>query len=182
MDHVGIDNVKAAGDATRHLLQSGCKRIAAIGGNPTALDQTSRLRLKGYRAALRAAGARNEDALHAQTPAYTRSDGALAVRQLLDTADPPDGLFCFSDELAIGRLRELHEHGIPVPKQMKVVGFDDIDEVRFPIPTLTSIRPDKAAIEKAALTMLLERVRGTDVKPRDVRVGHELISRESSAS
>ncbi len=182
MDHVGIDNVKAAGDATRHLLQSGCTRIAAIGGNPTVADQTSRLRLKGYRAALRAAGALHDDGLYIQTPGYTRSDAAPAIRQLLDAADPPDGLFCFSDELAIGALRELHEHGIPVPKQMKVVGFDDIDESRFSIPTLTSIRPDKAAIAKAALTMLLDRVQGTDVKPRDVRVAHQLINRESSAS
>src|ERR1700712_646722 len=182
LDHVGINNVKAAGDATRHLLQSGCRRIAAIGGNPTPADRTSRLRLKGYRAALRAAALPDDDALYVQTPGYTRSDAALAVRQLLDAADPPDGLFCFSDELAIGALRELHEQSISVPTQMKVVGFDDIDETRFSIPTLTSIRPDKPAIAKAALTMLLDRVKGTDVKPRDIRVGHQLITRESSAS
>jgi len=182
MDHVGIDNVKAAGDATRHLLASGCSRIAAIGGNSTPADMTSRLRLKGYRAALRAAGLPGDDSLYVQTAGYTRSDAALAVRQLLDAAAPPDGLFCFSDELAIGALRELHEQGISVPEQIKVVGFDDIDESRFSIPTLTSIRPDKPAIAKAALTMLLDRVKGTDVKPRDVRVAHQLIARESSAS
>jgi len=63
---------------------------------------------------------------------------------------------------------------------MKVVGFDDIDEARFSIPTITSICPDKADIAKVALTMLLERVRGSTAKPRDIRVGYELIIRESS--
>ena len=182
MDHVGIDNVKAARAATRHLLESGCKRIAAIGGNPTLKDLTSRLRLKGYRAALRAADLPDDDSLYIQTPGYTRSDAAAAVRQLLDAAAPPDGLFCFSDELAIGALRELHQRGIPVPEQIKVVGFDDIDETRFSIPTLSSIRPDKPAIAKAALTMLLDRIQGTDVNPRDIRVAYQLITRESSAS
>ena len=182
MDHVGIDNVEAAGDATRHLLQSGCTRIAAIGGNPTLADLTSRLRLKGYRAALHRAGKPDDAALYIQTPGYTRTHAAPAVRQLLNTPNPPDGLFCFSDELAIGALRELHEQGISVPQQIKVVGFDDIDETRFSIPTLTSIHPDKPTIAKTALTMLLERIEGSDVKPRDIRVAHQLITRESSAS
>jgi LacI family repressor for deo operon, udp, cdd, tsx, nupC, and nupG len=182
MDHVGIDNVKAAGDAARHLLQAGCTRIAAIGGNPTPADMTSRLRLKGYRGALRAAGLPDDDALYVQTPGYGRGDAAAAVRQLLASGEPPDGIFCFSDELAVGVVRELYEQGIPVPQQMKIVGFDDIDETRFSVPTISSIRPDKPAIAMTALNMLLERVEGTDVNPRDVRVGHQLIPRESSAS
>ena len=49
LDHVGIDNVKAAREAVRHLIDSGCRRIAAIGGSASASDATSYLRFKGYR-------------------------------------------------------------------------------------------------------------------------------------
>lgn len=182
LDHVGIDNVKAARDAVLHLHQSGCRRIAAVGGNASAADTTSRLRLKGYRAALRDADLPADDDLYIRTPGYTRSDAAPAVHQLFVSADPPDGIFCFSDELAVGTLRELHERHIKVPGQVKVVGFDDIDETRYTTPTITTVRPDKAAIAHTALTMLLDRVQRSDVTPRDVRVGHQLIVRESSAS
>jgi len=181
LDHVGIDNVSAAHDAARHLLDSGARRIAAIGGNSSVSDMTSRLRLKGYRAALHAAGLSVKDELYIGTAEYKRSDAAPAVRQLLGLADPPDALFCFSDELAVGALRELHEQRIRVPDEMKVVGFDDIDETRFCTPSVTSIRPDRAAIANMALTMLLDRVQGSVVKPRDVRVGYDLMVRESSA-
>ncbi len=180
MDHVGIDNVKAAGDATRHLLRSGCTRIAAIGGKPTLTDMTSRLRLKGYQAALKEAGLPHDNQLYIQTPSYTRRDAAPAIRQLLSFPHPPDGIFCFSDELAIGALRELHEQGIPVPESCKIVGFDDIDETKYSIPTLTTIRPDKTTIAKTALTMLLERVAGFHDQTRDVIVDYQLVIRESS--
>jgi len=181
-DHVGIDNVGASRNATRHLIDLGCRRIAAVGGNTSRGDMTSRLRFKGYRAALRDADLPADDALYARTPQYTRGDAAPAIRQLLQLAEPPDAIFCFSDELAAGALRELHELGVSVPGQMKIVGFDDIDETRFCIPTITSIRPDKADIADTALTMLLDRVNGSTVQPHDVKVAYELIARESSAA
>jgi len=181
LDHVGIDNVKAAREAVRHLIDSGRRRIAAIGGSAGASDATSRLRLKGYRQELRAAGL-PEDGLYARTPDYKRASAAPAVRSLLSRDDPPDGIFCFSDELAAGVLRELHEQGLRVPADISVIGFDDIEEARFTTPSLTSVRPDKAKIAEIAVGMLLQRMQGSEAKPRDVQVGHELIVRESSTS
>ena len=180
-DHVGIDNVAAARDAVRHLLAGGCRRIAAIGGSPVASDVTSRQRLRGYRAALRAAGIADDD-LHIPTAKYGRSDGAEAVRHLMKSGRSPDGLFCFSDELAVGALRELHEQGIHVPDDMKVIGFDDIDEAKYCVPTISTIRPDKAHTALASLTMLLDRVGGSQMPPRQVTIGYELVVRESSSA
>ena len=77
-------------------------------------------------------------------------------------------------------LRELYEQGLSVPSDVSVVGFDDIAEARFATPSLTSIRPDKASIAATALDMLLQRIQGSEAKPRDVRTGYELIVRESS--
>lgn len=180
LDHVGIDNVKAAREAVRHLIDSGRRRIAAVGGSASAWDATSRLRLKGYRQELRAAGL-PADGRYAPTPDYKRASAAAAVRSLLSRDDPPDGLFCFSDELAAGVLRELHEQGLRAPSDISVVGFDDIQEARFTTPSLTSIRPDKAKIAEIAVDMLIQRIQGSEAKPRDVRIGYELIVRESSS-
>lgn len=179
LDHVGIDNVHAARDAVQHLIDSGRRRIAAIGGNDVGSDATSKLRLRGCRLALRKAGLL-DGARYQRTPDYKRISGAAAVRTLFDQPDPPDGLFCFSDELAAGALRALSEMGVGVPGRVSVVGFDDIDESAFSTPSLTSIRPDTTAVATAALGMLTERIRGSGLGPRDVRVGHQLIARESS--
>ena len=179
LDHVGISNVRAAREAVRHLIASGCRQIAAIGGNAGASDATSRLRLQGYRQELRAADLPT-DGLYVWTPDYKRASAAPAVRSLLSQAPPPDGLFCFSDELALGALRELYEQGLRVPADISVVGFDDIEEARFATPSLTSVRPDKARIAKQAVDMLLQRIQAPEAKTRDMRVGHQLIVRESS--
>ena len=180
LDHVGIDNVRAAQDAVRHLVESGRRRIAALGGTNLSSDATSQQRLKGYRAALRAAGLPVGRDLHVRTASYERGDAGPAINCLLDRPDPPDAVFCFSDDLALGSLRALHERGVRVPADMYVVGFDDIEESRFAIPSLTTIRPDRAQIANAALDILLQRIAGSDQKPRDVRVPHHLVCRETT--
>lgn len=179
-DHVGIDNVAAARDAVRHLLDSGRRRVAAVGGTGRAGDATSQLRLRGYRQALRAAGSPVDPALHARTPDYSRASGAAAVRDLLAGGERPDALLCLSDDLAAGALRGLHDRGVRVPDDVAVVGFDDVDSSRFAVPSLSSVAPDKAELARVALAMLLERVGGLEVAPRDVRVPHRLVVRESS--
>ena len=180
-DHVAIDNVAAAREATAHLLATGRTRIAAVGGQDSAADATSRLRLAGYRAALREAGLPEDAVRHAPTTDYTRSHGVAAARWLLARRDPPDGLVCLSDELAAGALRELHDQGAQVPGDVAVVGFDDVDSSRYATPSLTSVSPDKALIARTALDLLVERIGGSTVPPRDVRVPHTLATRESSA-
>jgi LacI family repressor for deo operon, udp, cdd, tsx, nupC, and nupG len=178
-DHVGIDNVQAARAAVRHLIDAGCRQIAAMGGSASVSDATSRLRLKGYRQELNAA-ALPAEGLYARTPDYKRASGAAAARSLLSRPDPPDGVFCFNDELALGVLRECYEQGVRVPSDVCVVGFDDIEEAGFATPSLTSIRPDKARIAEIAVEMLIQRLEAPQVKPRNVRVSYDLIARESS--
>jgi DNA-binding LacI/PurR family transcriptional regulator len=180
LDHVAIDNATAARDAVGHLLAAGCTRIAALGGTTHRTDSTTRLRLRGYRQVLRRAGLA-DCVLHAPTPDYKRSRAGPAVRSLLERPHPPDGLFCLSDELAIGALRELHLAGLAVPRDVRVIGFDDVDEAAFSTPTLSSIRPDRAAIAEQALQLLITRIDGSEHAPSDVRVAHRLITRESTA-
>lgn len=182
-DHVSIDNVAAAREATAHLVASGRRRIAAIGEQPGVRTHTPRLRRQGYEEALRAAGLPVDPGLVVEAPRYHRADGAAAMTALIRSAAPPDAVLCFNDLLAAGALRALHEHGLRVPADVAVVGWDDNDEGRFSVPTLTTVAPDKEAIARLAVDLLDQRVRSrTAAVPKELVAGHRLVVRESSAT
>jgi DNA-binding LacI/PurR family transcriptional regulator len=105
------------------------------------------------------------------------------MRHLLELADPPDAVFCFNDQLALGAIRVAHEAGLRVPGDVAVVGFDDIEDGRYSCPSLTTIAPDKWAIAVRALECLAERLDGSRVDTaRDIVVPHRLVVRESSGA
>ncbi|MCO5973508.1 LacI family DNA-binding transcriptional regulator [Actinoallomurus soli] len=179
-DHVAIDNVAAARTATAHLAGLGRRRIAAIGAQPDHAQGTSRLRETGFRAALEEAGLPVEESLIVPARDYHRRDGAEAAAYLTELEDPPDAVFCFNDTLALGAMRTLHDRGYRIPHDVAVVGFDDIDDGRYNVPSLTTVSPDKAGIARSALRLLLDRIEAIDSPPREVTVRHELRVRESS--
>jgi DNA-binding LacI/PurR family transcriptional regulator len=180
-DHVAIDNVAAAREATAHLLALGRRRVAAIGAQPEMDAGTARLRLAGYRAALAGAGLAGDDRLVVPVDSYHRADGAAAMARLLDLAEPPDAVFCFSDLLALGALRTLLAGGHRVPADVAVIGFDDIEDGRFSTPTLSTISPDKRQIAQLAVSFLLSRIAdGAALPPREVQAGYTLAAREST--
>jgi DNA-binding LacI/PurR family transcriptional regulator len=182
-DHVAVDNVAAAREATRHLLAGGRRRIAALGPQPQLRNGTAEQRLAGYREALTGAGLTPDPALEAPVATLHRGDGARAMAALLDGTDsPPDAVFAFSDELALGALRTVLSRGLRVPDDIAVVGFDDVEDGRFATPSLTTVSPDKAQIAERALQCLADRIHGSavDVPPQSVTVPHRLIARESA--
>ncbi|MFJ8821137.1 LacI family DNA-binding transcriptional regulator [Streptomyces sp. NPDC102467] len=180
-DHVAIDNVRAAREATEHLLARGRRRIAVVGGTVRGRQGTDRLRTDGYREALKAAGVPFDSALVVPVDAYHWKDGARAATALMDAEPRPDALLCLNDHLALGALRALYEQGRGVPKELDVVGFDDIEGSRFSVPSLTTISPDKEEIARAAVALLLDRIEEPSTGPlQDHVVGHELKVREST--
>ena len=182
-DHVAIDNVAAARDVTAHLVASGRRRVAAIGAQHTAEGDTARLRLAGYGEALRAAGMVVDDALIAPAPAWHRADGAAAMRTLLAAGPPPDAALCFNDTLALGAIRALHDAGLRVPDDVAIAGFDDIEDGRYSVPTLTTVAPDKEHLARIAVDLLAARLGpGDGAPPREETVPHRLHLRESTGS
>ncbi|QFU91278.1 LacI family DNA-binding transcriptional regulator [Amycolatopsis sp. YIM 10] len=175
-DHVAIDNVAAAHTATAHLLASGRRRVAALGVQPQVANATARRRLRGYREALAAAGRTPVPELEVAVETLHRADGHRAMHGLLDLAEPPDAVFCFTDELALGALRAAADRGVAVPEDLALVGFDDIEDGRFSVPALTTISPDKHAIAELALDCLT----GESRTPRAIVAPHELIIRGTS--
>ena len=185
LDHVAIDNVLAARQATEHLLAVGRRRVAAIGAQPHLDNDTARLRLFGYRAALAAAGAVTSEELVRPVVHLHRPDGAAAMARLLD--DVPagsdgavDGVFCFTDELALGAMRTLADRGLRVPEDVAVIGFDDIEDGRYSVPTLSTVSPDKEEIARLALQCLADRISAPSAPARDLVAGHRLVTRAST--
>lgn len=180
-DHVAIDNVQAAREATAHLLAGGRRRVAAIGAKGSG-DATSAQRLAGFHTALREAGTAVEDQLVQPAEEFHLADGRAAMQRLLALPEPPDAVFCFNDLLAIGALRAAHAAGYRVPDDVAIVGVDDIEECSFTEPPLTSVRPDKQFIARTAVSLLAERISGgREREPQDVVAPHELRVRASSS-
>ena len=179
LDRVAIDNVQAARTAVSHLISLGRRRIAAIGANPGR--GTSSLRLAGYREALADAGLPVDESFVEPVAKYHRAEGAAAMKRLLAHAEPPDAVFCFNDLLAVGALRSVAEHGLRVPADIAIVGFDNTEESAFSLPALTTISPDKAAIAEAAIDLVHDRLAGAgSAAPRSVRPPFSLEIREST--
>ncbi len=174
-DLVGIDNRRAGFLVTDHLLRLGCRRIAFFGLRHAAA--TVDLREAGYR-----------EALHVwDVPAH----GALVYR--LDPTDAssvaplmesnrPEGIVCANDWTAARLMHTLLRLGISVPRDVRLVGIDDLDYASLlPVP-LTTLRQPAAELGAAALAAMLDRVVRTDLPTRDILLHGELVVRESCGS
>lgn len=182
-DHVAIHNTGAARAGVEHLLSLGRRRIAILGGEDSSGQASSAsLRLRGYREALGIAGIAEDPALIRPLPHWTRSAGAEAVHALVAEGVRFDAVFALNDTLALGALRALAREGLDVPGDVAVLGFDDIDEARFSVPSLSSIDAGMEQIADTALDLLTERIgeKGGRRPPRTVRPEFTVVPREST--
>lgn len=179
-DHVAIDNVRAAQDATDHLIGLGRQRIAAIGAQPEENYATPQQRTAGYERALRAAGMVPQRD-HLQPAAhYRRADGYHAARELLALPDRPDAIFCYSDLLAMGAMRAVFDAGLEVPDDVAIIGVDDIEEGRYSRPTLSTVSLDTPFIAQHAVARIAARITDPDVPAAELTAPHTVLPREST--
>jgi DNA-binding LacI/PurR family transcriptional regulator len=182
-DHVAIDNVAAATEATAHLLSIGRTRLAAIGDQPYDTGETAQLRTVGFKRAHKLAGVDVDPDLIIPTKLFHRADGADAMEHLLSLDRPPDGVFCFNDLLALGAMKALAQADLSVPDDIAVVGFDDIEDGRYATPSLTTISPDKTFIATQAVERLIGHIEGdTPLRRHEVTAPHTLQVRGSTVS
>ena len=180
-DHVTMQNVEGARAATEHLLARGRRRIAVMGVHENEDVGTSALRLRGYREALHRYGVAYDADLVVHMGMWHRANGAAAMNELLQRGVEFDAVFGFNDTLALGAMRVLQEAGRSVPGDVAVIGFDDLDETRYTLPTLSTVNPGTAEIAHTALKLLLNRVQGSTAQPQQVETQFQVIIRESTA-
>ena len=174
---VSAAHTSGADQAMRHLLELGHRRIAAITG-PSGWVATED-RLRGYHAALAAAGLLPDPALEVESD-FEIAGGAKAAEELLDLADPPTAVFAFNDNLAIGAIQAARSRGLRVPEDLSVVGFDDSEHATIVSPALTTVRQPLAELGRTAvslLTRLLERQR---FETLHIELGTRLVVRKST--
>jgi len=180
-DHVGIDDIAASTDAVTHLISLGRRRIAAIGDQPYATGEAAQLRTRGFRAAHAAAGLPVDESLIISTARFNRIDGVTAMAALLDRADPPDAVFCYSDLVASGAIHTILERGLRIPEDIAIIGYDDIEDGRYSHPTISTISPDKTAIAQLAVERLIMRIGSSGPVPGvELLAEHRLIPRQST--
>ncbi len=172
LDLVGIDNGRAGHVATQHLWQQGARRILFVARQRSATTIVERI--GGYQFALNelAPGTYSRVLLgDVRDPSF--------VRELLRT-ERPDGIVCGNDLTAARLMRSLLDLGVRIPEDLRMVGFDDVSYSKFlPVP-LTTVRQDCSEIGRAALSLMLDRLREPGRPGWEVRVPFELVLRQSS--
>ncbi len=164
--------------ATEHLIRYGCKRIALINGQK-GID-ASRDRLRGYRQALSSADIPYNPAL-VYPGNWEPSAGYAGTMELMSGDNPPDGIFCANDMMALGCYDALKELRVRIPDDVAVVGFDDREIAQFMRPPLTTLVLPHYEMGSLASEMLLDVAGGLQSGLDQIKVECPLVARDSAA-
>ena len=162
IDYVVMDNVRAAFDATEHLISCGRTNLAYIGRK--IMNYTSYDRAQGF---LLAAQKHNIPETHARVIAsnsFQQRGGYSAMRDLLQQTIHPDGVLVFNDLLALGAMEAIEEYGLTVGRDISLISFDDLQYSSFSKISLTSITPSKEDLARYALDCILRRLHNSEVE------------------
>jgi DNA-binding LacI/PurR family transcriptional regulator len=175
---VGTTNWQGGLSATRHLIELGHTRIAAIAGPATIWS--SRARLDGYRAAMREAGLPVNEQLIRRDD-FSVSGGQQQAAQLLAMSERPTAIVAGSDAMAFGVLQALRDAGLRAPDDVSVVGFDDVSVASWAAPALTTVRQPLAAMAATAFRMLRAGDDETAAQAHHIELATTLVVRDSTA-
>ena len=178
--NVALDQRRAAELTLRHLCQLGHHRIAFMRGGSHSSDADERWDC--LKAVAREFGivVRPELTVELKLMVSTPELGYEPASELLSRKAHFTAIVCYDDIAAIGAIRAIRDHGLRVPEDISVVGFDDIQSAAFYNPSITTIRQPLYEMGRIAARILLERVRGQAAAPRTLPVLPELVIREST--
>lgn len=172
---VCCDNIEGGRLVANLLLDAGHKRLAYIAGNQNS--STNRDRMKGFADRLWERGAVKPMVEQAQ---YTYEDSYAAAKRLMDRDDPPDGIFCAGDIIAMGAVDMTRDAGINVPQELSIIGFDDIPMASWSAYSLTTIREPVDEMISLTMRLLVERLEKPDTEPVIKLLPGTLIRRRSA--
>ncbi|MGC1462996.1 MAG: LacI family DNA-binding transcriptional regulator [Terracidiphilus sp.] len=173
---VMICNQEGTRAVTEHLVELGHRRIAYIGDQFGYQSDTERF--AGYREAL------NTAKIPVHVDLVVRGDGKpeaamRAMDQLLALSDPPTAVCCYNDMTALGAMRSIRIHGLHVPDDISIAGFDDLFVASYTDPPLTTVRQPMRRMGLIAMENLIKLMSGQESMVR-IKVKAELIVREST--
>jgi LacI family transcriptional regulator len=163
--------------ATEHLISLGHRRIAVIAGPPDWVACIDRL--AGYQAAMASAGLPVDPGLVYHSDWHIEG-GMAAARHLLTLPDPPTAIFALNDNMAMGVMQVARERGLQIPRDLSVVGVDDIEMTACLTPRLTTVRQPLQEMGRVASGLLMRLIEGQQVEATRLDLVNRLIVREST--
>ena len=176
VDVVGVDNEGGAAEAVRHLLKLGHVRIAFVNG--TLAVSTGREKEAGYYRAFREAGVPVDPRLILHTD-WRHPSGSKAMNELLDLPSRPTAVFGGNNMITLGILEVIHGRGLQIPRDIAVVGFDDLVWATSLRPSLTAVAQPCGDVGRKAAELLLARTADPTGETRNVEFAATLIVRYS---
>ncbi|WP_437979988.1 SpoIIE family protein phosphatase [Sorangium sp. So ce117] len=171
-----VDNGLGLDLSVGHLVDDhGCQRVAYIGGPPS--NEEAEVRADAYRRALADRSLRFDERLVA-FGSFTIDTGRAAMREIIGRGAAFDAVVAANDNMALGAIEELKAHGLSVPRDLPVCGFDDAVIARFAKPSLSTIRQPIKRIGARAVDMIVRMIEGEPV-PEYNLFPVELTLRES---
>lgn len=177
VDRVITNDEELSFDMVRHLIALGHRDIGFIQGHPD--HRAVGFREKGYRRAMQEAGLEIEQG-HVVQGFNSFASGYESGLALLQSAVRPTAIFAANDDMASGVIKAAHEHGLDIPGQLSVAGFDDVPLASQVTPGLTTIRQPIRRMALAAAEMLLRRIAEPDAPPQLASIEGELVLRDST--
>ena len=175
VDTVFVNNEESAFAAVNHLVKSGYKRIAYISGLTSI--PSSRLREAGYRRALENSGMFSREYIRYGNSSY--DSGVALCAELLDLPAPPDAIFTGNNLITLGALETIHKRKKQVPKEVAIIGFDDMFWASSLNPPLTAVRQPAYEIGKRAGELLIHRISDPQRPCIQMTLNAELMIRSS---
>ncbi len=176
---IEIDDQAGGRMAAEFLIGKGHQQLGFIGEGkiPEYVLSKSDIRLNSYSAAIQDAGF-VLDPSHIALAAQDWQNGKLCMNRLLELPNPPTAVFCASDTQALGALKAAREHGLNVPRDVAVLGFDDLDFAEY--IGLTTIRQHLEESGRLAVELLLSRLESHARPIQNVRLPLEIVERETT--
>lgn len=172
------DNVQGGYLATKELLDSGCRKIVLLTDKRRLSSQAARI--EGYRKAHAEAGVlvKEENIIYLDRIEF--QDALTSVTDLLEKGFAFDGIFASTDWLALGSYAALNKKGISIPKQVKIVGYDDISVSEFNALPITTIHQQIDVIGSTAVKFLLQLLDGKPIEEQKLKIPVYLVKRQST--
>ncbi|MHC1784586.1 MAG: LacI family DNA-binding transcriptional regulator [Anaerolineaceae bacterium] len=177
-DFIHTDDFQASYEAACHLIELGHKRIACIAGF-TYPQHSVFNRRAGYEQALKDNNLPVDKTLIGNTQ-YAMQEGYDVFNKMRALKKPPTAFLTYSDLLALGAARAAADQGLEIPRDVSIVGFDDIEIAAFTVPRLTTIRQEKALMGRLAFERIQARIADPSLPTERHILPARLVVRESS--
>mgnify|MGYP000095664559 FL=1 len=178
ISYVDIDNEESSFNAIEYLIRCGYKRIAFMGGDP--VSYMVNLRQQGYERALEKYHIPFDENLVCHSK-YTIEAGYNEMEKLFQLPNPPDAIYCHCDDSALGAYKCASDHGLSVPDDMGIVGFDNDEIAGLPQVELTTVDQLRYQIGKLAAQMIINMVENKeDWNPQKIILTPKLIVRKTT--